>query len=503
MAYELIFLNGCNYNRKVALKRVIFQPIITEYFRERMNNSILRFTFLLIICFLASSINLQAQTIREKIGQMIWAGFSGARLHDTTKADLQKRNLGGIILFGGNIKSPTQVKLLNDTIKSIAKTKPFIAVDQEGGRIARLSANNGYKATNSAYRLGVYGKEDSTRKTAALMAKWLKDGGFNVCLAPVADVNVNSVSPAIGRLERSYSSVPDSVYYHVSWFVDEFKKQKLLNCLKHFTGHGSAAVDSHLGFTDISTSWSEAELIPYKSLFANSYDGMVMLGHLFNKNLDPVYPASLSKLVSTILLRDKLGFKSVTVTDGMSMQAITNNYGFEESIEFVVNAGVDILLYEYNLKNGKSLVQQINDIIEKKVTQGRISAGRIDESYNRIIALKKKYGIIDNVNSIALDNLPMEISLSQNYPNPFNPNTVISYKVAPLNLPKGETSIHVTLKVYDVLGREAATLVDEFKEPGFYNFQFSTLTFQISSGVYFYRLSTPYNSITKKMVLLR
>ncbi|KAF0214384.1 MAG: hypothetical protein FD178_2460 [Ignavibacteria bacterium] len=455
--------------------------------------------FLLFLFLIGLTINLQAQTLRDKIGQMIWASFSGSRLHDTTKVDLQKRNLGGIILFAGNIKNPTQVKLLNDTIKMFSKTQPFIAVDQEGGRIARLSASNGYKATNSAYRLGVIGREDSTRKTAAMMAKWLKDGGFNIDLAPVADVNVNPASPAIGKLERSFSKNPDSVYYHTNWFIDEFNKQKILTSLKHFPGHGSANVDSHLGFTDITNTWSEAELIPYKSLIANNFNGMVMLGHLFNKNLDPVYPASLSKSVVTNLLRNQLGFKSVTVTDGMSMQAITNNYGFEESIEFAVNAGVDILLYEYNLKNNKSLVRQIIDIIEQKINQGKIPVSRIDESYNRIIELKKKYGIIDNTSNLAEENIPGEFSLSQNYPNPFNPETTISYKL--------QAASNISLKVYDVLGREVATLIDEYKLAGDYNITFNARHLErsreISSGVYFYRLVTPTSSITKKMVLVK
>ncbi|MDP3581842.1 MAG: glycoside hydrolase family 3 N-terminal domain-containing protein, partial [Ignavibacteria bacterium] len=337
------------------------------------------------------------------------------------------------------------------------------------------------------------GREDSTRKTAAMMAKWLKDGGFNIDLAPVVDVNVNPASPAIGKLERSFSKNPDSVYYHTNWFIDEFNKQKILTSLKHFPGHGSANVDSHLGFTDITNTWSEAELIPYKSLIANNFNGMVMLGHLFNKNLDPVYPASLSKSVVTNLLRNQLGFKSVTVTDGMSMQAITNNYGFEESIEFAVNAGVDILLYEYNLKNNKSLVRQIIDIIEQKINQGKIPISRIDESYNRIIELKKKYEIINNTSDLAEENIPGEFSLSQNYPNPFNPETTISYKL--------QAASNISLKVYDVLGREIATLVDEYKQAGDYNITFNARHLErsreISSGVYFYRLVTPTNSITK------
>lgn len=460
-----------------------------------MNKFPRRTSYILMICLVTASFNLQAQTLREKIGQMIWASFSGTRLHDTTKVDLQKRNLGGIILFAGSIKNPTQVKLLNDTIKIFAKTPPFIAVDQEGGRIARLSASNGYKATNSAYRLGVFGKEDSTRRTAAMMAKWLKDGGFNIDLAPVADVNVNPVSPAIGKLERSFSKNADSVYYHTKWFIDEFNKLKILTSLKHFPGHGSAASDSHLGFTDISNTWSEAELIPYKSLIANNYDGMVMLGHLFNKNLDPVYPASLSKTVVTNVLRNQLGFKSVTITDGMSMQAITNNYGFEESIEFAINAGIDILLYEYNLKNNRSLVKQITDIVELKINQGKIAASRISESYNRIIELKKRSGIIDTTNKLDENTIPSLITLSQNYPNPFNPETVIHYSI-----PKSE---NVVIRVFDFLGKEVTTLVNKYTQAGNYKVTFNASSFTLASGVYFYQISTPTTSIIKKMILLK
>jgi beta-N-acetylhexosaminidase len=427
---------------------------------------------------------------------MIWAGFSGTKLHDTTKVDLKKRNLGGVILYAANITSPSQVKQLNDTIKKYSNTPSFIAVDQEGGKVARLSASNGYKSTLTAYSLGtIINREDSTRKTAAMMAGWLKQAGFNIDLAPVADVNVNPNSPAIGKLERSFSKYPDSVYLHTKWFIEEFNKQKILNCLKHFPGHGSAYQDSHFGFTDISNSWSEAELIPYKSLIANGYDGMVMLGHLFNSNLDPLYPASLSKNVVTNLLRTQLGFKSVTITDGMSMQAITSNYGFEDSIELVVNAGVDILLYEYNLRNNTSLVQQIEEIIERKVNQGRIPVSRIEESYNRIIQLKTKYGIISSANYIADKDLPNKYVLYQNYPNPFNSTTVISYKL--------EVSSYVTLKVYDLLGREVANLVDEYKPAGIYNYQLLTENYQLSSGVYFCQLRAGSFVETRKLVLMK
>jgi beta-N-acetylhexosaminidase len=456
----------------------------------------------LVYFIICCNILLNAQNLKEKIGQMVWTSFTGTTLHDTIKYDLQNRNLGGVILFAGSITNPAQIKQLTDLIKSNSKTSPFIAVDQEGGRVARLNKNNGFDNSPTAYTLGtLINKEDSTRKSARTMAGWLSQSGFNVNLAPVADVNVDPNSPAIGRLERSYSQNPDEVYNHIKWFIEEFNKKNIITCLKHFPGHGSALQDSHYGFTDISNTWSYNELIPYQSLISDNYNNMVMTGHLYNFFLDDYYPASLSQKVTTDLLRTQLGFKGVTITDGMSMQAITNNYSFEEAVEYTINAGNDILLYTATLRNGTSLASQIINIIEDKVKKGVIPLSRIEESYARIIELKSRYGIVTSIDQIASNNIPGNFILYQNYPNPFNPETVISFQLS--------VSSYVTLKVFDMLGREVATLVDEFKQAGSYADTFHGSS--LPSGIYFYQLKTGIPSSgsghgfveTKKMVLIR
>jgi beta-N-acetylhexosaminidase len=449
-------------------------------------------TSIMLLVFIIN-FRIDAQSLKEKIGQMIWTSFTGTKLHDTIKVDLQQRNLGGVILFAANITSPTQVKKLNDTIKLFSRTPPFIAVDQEGGRVARLSRNNGFDTSYTAYTLGaIFNKEDSTRKMAGIMAGWVKQSGFNVNLAPVVDVNVNVLSPAIGKLERSYSKRPDTVYRHASWFINEFNKKNIITCLKHFPGHGSALQDSHLGFTDITNTWADSELVPYQLLFANGFADFVMPGHLYNAHLDSVYPASLSKKTATILLRNQLGFNGLSVTDAMSMQAITNNYTFEDAIEYAINAGNDILLYTAVLRNGSSLTQQVINIIEQKISQGKIPLSRIEESYNRIIQLKSKYGLINSTNEFAKTNTPTGFELYQNYPNPFNPNTKILYS---LNVKQD-----VSLKVYDVLGNEIATLVNDNKQAGSYEVEFNASMF--SSGIYYYQLRVGSVLITKKMVKL-
>ncbi|MBM4171703.1 MAG: T9SS type A sorting domain-containing protein [Ignavibacteria bacterium] len=453
---------------------------------------------IIFVLFLFGFLNnqLQSQTLRERIGQMVWTSFSGTRLNDTIKIDLQKRNLGGVILFAGNITSPSQVRYLNDTIKMFAKTPPFIAVDQEGGRIARLSKSNGFDASYSAFTLGTtFNIEDSTRKSANIMASWLKQSGFNVNLAPVADVNVNPNSPAIGKLERSYSQFPQLVANHAAWFINEFNKQNIIACLKHFPGHGSALQDSHLGFTDITNTWTNSELIPYQSLISTGYDNIVMTGHLYNSKLDVSYPASLSKKVTTDLLRSQIGFSGVAITDGMSMQAITNNYSFEDAVELAVNAGNDILLYTSTLRNGKSLANNLIDIIEQRVLSGKISQSRINEAYTRIINLKSKFGLLTSAKYLTSSSIPENFKLYQNYPNPFNTNTTISYHL--------DFSGKVSLKVFDILGREITTLVNSEQNKGFYTVHFDSDVFNLSSGIYYYSITTEKAIQTKKMILVK
>ncbi|MEK6552778.1 MAG: glycoside hydrolase family 3 N-terminal domain-containing protein [Bacteroidota bacterium] len=454
-----------------------------------------KFCFIIVlILFGINNSIIHAQTLREKIGQMIWASFTGTRLNDTIKVDLQRRNLGGVILYAGNIVNPNQIKLLNDTIKLFSKTPSFIAVDQEGGKVARLNSTNGFKNSYTAYTLGtVFNQEDSTRKSASTMASWLKQCGFNVNLAPVVDVNVNPNSPAIGKLERSFSQNPETVFQHSAWFIDEFNKKNILTCLKHFPGHGSALQDSHLGFTDITNTWSNSELVPYQSLFSQEYKNLVMIGHLYNAHLDSAYPASLSKNVTTDILRNQLGFNGVTITDGMAMQAITLNYSFEDAVEYAVNAGNDILLYTSVLRNGSSLVRNVIDIVEEKVNQRKISLNRIEESYNKIIQLKAKYGIITSIDQLTNASIPTGFVLYQNYPNPFNPSTMIEFSVPQAG--------YYSLKVFNIIGEEVANLMNREMESGIHKISFDAS--KLPSGIYIYRLTGNNVNISKKMTLMK
>ncbi len=438
------------------------------------------------------SVSTFAQTdLRHKISQMLMIGFQGKSVTDTMLInDLNKRGVGGVILFAANIESPTQLNQLTTQLKSYSSIPLFISVDQEGGKVARLNATNGYQSTYSAFKIGTYfNNEFDTRGWAGQMATWLSSAGINIDLAPVADVDVNPTSPAIGALDRSFSKIPDSVYQHCFWFIDEFHQRNLFNTLKHFPGHGSAATDSHLGFTDITNTWADSELIPFRKLIASGYNDFIMSGHLFNSNLDPNYPASLSNKVLTELLRDSLKFKGLIITDGMFMGAISNNYTFDKAVELAINAGNDVLLYTANNLNGKSLVDSVVNIVMNKISEGKITEQRIDESYKRIIMKKS---LLTEIKNIAENIIPDDFEIS-NYPNPFNSSTQINLRISRAGF--------VSMKLYNIIGEEIKEIVNEYMEEGVHKFLFNGN--ELSSGVYLLRMNIGENFLSHKIILMK
>ena len=446
--------------------------------------------FVLIFIF---SVNLLAEpSLADKIGQMVMVGFSNdSPWEDTLKYDIEHRNLGGVLFFAHNLDNPTQIRTMTESLGSLASTPLLMATDQEGGFVARLDENNGYEITKTAYQLGTMeNNEDSTRAQAAMMANWLVEDEINTNLAPVVDVNVNPRSPAIGYWERSFSADPDTVFQHAAWFINEFRQRDRICTLKHFPGHGSAKDDSHLGFTDISDTWSEAELVPYRKLIESGYRDMIMSGHLFNNHLDSLYPASLSKTVLTDLLRDSLGFQGVVISDEMFMRAIRDNYSFREAVILAINAGTDILLYSINSYNNLSILTKIVDIVTDAIDRGLISEARIDESYQRILTLKHR--LVTSIAEVPAKAVPANLSLSV-YPNPFNISTTIEMRVL-----KPEP---VMLTVVDLAGRMVYSHRFEHISAG--NQRFTLQSNGLASGIYFVSLTGSGNPVSQKITLIK
>lgn len=336
-----------------------------------------------------------------EIGQMLDIGFRGLQIADTNHIvrDIKKYHLGGVVLFDydvprqspvRNIQSPGQLKKLVSDLKSLSDIPLIVSIDQEGGKVARLDPAHGFPKTVSEQYLGKLNKTDTTRFYARRTAKTLSSMGINVDLAPVVDLNVNPDNPVIGKLGRSYSADPQIVVKQASIFIKTLHRYGILTVLKHFPGHGSSTSDSHLGVVDVTQTWSKKELAPYKQLLDSKLVDMVMTAHIFNKHIDPQYPATLSKPTITGILRDSLGFDGVVMSDDMMMGAIRKEYGLKTAIKRAILAGDDILSFANNSIYDPQIVPKAHHIIKKMVQDGEISRKRIDRSYQRIMKLKRR-----------------------------------------------------------------------------------------------------------------
>lgn len=343
-----------------------------------------------------------APDLSAKLGQMVMVGFRGLALTPDAPivADIGRRNLGAVVLFSydvalenaaRNIDSPDQVAQLNADLQSVARNALLIAADEEGGKVARLDERHGFPPTLSAQELGNRNDPAYTYDQSVLMAKTLAAAGINHNLAPVVDVNTNPDNPVIGALGRSFSADPAIVTAQARAFIEAHHSQGITTTLKHFPGHGSSQADSHLGLVDVSATWQLLELDPYRALIADGLADSIMTAHVFNSQLDPEYPATLSKSILTGILREELGYDGVVISDDMNMQAITSQYGFEQAAVMAVQAGADVLAYGNNLIYDPEIMQRVLDALHAAVKRGDLSEQRIDDSYRRIQALKARH----------------------------------------------------------------------------------------------------------------
>jgi beta-N-acetylhexosaminidase len=338
-----------------------------------------------------------------KIGQMILAGFRDDKLKHQNPIvdDLRKRFLGGVVLFDfdvalwkykRNIKSPRQLEELDADLHDTTPVPPLlISIDQEGGKINRLKPAYGFPPSYSQQYLGTLNDLAFTHQCAETAAQTLKDMDINLNLAPVVDLNINPTNPIIGKYERSFSADPAVVTAHALEVIKAHHEKGILTTLKHFPGHGSSTGDSHLGFVDVTDTWSAVELEPFRNIIQAGMCDVVMTAHIFNANLDPLYPATLSPATVTGILREQLGWDGVVMTDDMGMGAITEEFGFETALRLAIEAGVDILAYANNSSVfDETIPTRAFAEIKRLVETGAIPESRIDRSYRRIMALKSQ-----------------------------------------------------------------------------------------------------------------
>ena len=341
-------------------------------------------------------------SLREKVGQLFivrpeaLAENSNAetapatdRVDDAVISRIEEYPVGGIALFSRNITSAEQLPMFISDLQSSSKYPLFIAVDEEGGRVARIANSDFFNVASykSMEDIGKSGDASKAEEVGRQIGSYLKELGFNLDFAPVADTNTNPQNIVIG--DRSYGSDPALVARMVSAQLDGMHDSGIMGTLKHFPGHGDTKDDTHSGYVSIEKTWDElkeCELVPFIKALPKA--DMVMVSHITAVNVtSDKLPTSMSETMITGKLRNELGYDGVIITDAMAMGAVADNYTSAEAAVTAVKAGVDIVLMPQNLD------EAFNGVMNA-VTDGEISMERLDESVLRILKMKAKYKLI-------------------------------------------------------------------------------------------------------------
>ena len=341
-------------------------------------------------------------SLREKVGQLFivrpeaLVENSNAetapatdRVDDAVISRIEEYPVGGIALFSRNITSAEQLPMFISDLQSSSKYPLFIAVDEEGGRVARIANSDFFNVASykSMEDIGKAGDASKAEEVGRQIGFYLKELGFNLDFAPVADTNTNPQNIVIG--DRSYGSDPALVARMVSAQLDGMHDSGIMGTLKHFPGHGDTKDDTHSGYVSIEKTWDElkeCELVPFITALPKA--DMVMVSHITAVNVtSDKLPTSMSETMITGKLRNELGYDGVIITDAMAMGAVADNYTSAEAAVTAVKAGVDIVLMPLNLD------EAFNGVMNA-VTDGEISMERLDESVMRILKLKARYKLI-------------------------------------------------------------------------------------------------------------
>jgi len=345
--------------------------------------------------------DLSKMSVEEKVGQMFMVYFDGEDANENALRLIKDAKIGGIILYNqtNKLESPEQVRNLNSELQLIASDligiPLFIALDQEGGTIARLKKGFTEFPDNAA--LGMSKNPKLAYKSAQYIGKEIKSVGVNFNLAPVVDVNNNPKNPIIGV--RSFGDDPKLVTQFGKKSIEGYESIGVIPCLKHFPGHGDTTLDSHNDLPLVPKSLSQllkTELYPYVNLAPKAQ--AIMTAHILFPQIDPDNCATLSSKILKGILRERLNFNGVLITDSLTMRGVLKGHeNLKEVVFKAIKAGNDILLIgnrdPKNRVDGKVHVDEIIKIYKSVVSAVKadvISEDRIDESVKRILALKEK-----------------------------------------------------------------------------------------------------------------
>ena len=342
-------------------------------------------------------------TLDEKIGQLLIVGFEDSIINDYNIKMIEEYKVGGFILFSRNIIDENQLLDLVNNLKVENKDNSvplFISIDEEGGKVSRLP--NTYKKLPESKSIGESNDPDLSYEYGQLLGNRLKLLGINLNFAPVLDINSNPNNPVIGN--RSFGNTEDLVVNNGIPLFKGIESTGVIPAVKHFPGHGDTHVDSHISLPIVYKTLDELEeleLKPFKRAIEEDVD-VIMVAHILFPELDDIYPATMSKSILMDLLRRDLGYNGVIISDDITMGAILENYSIELASLNFLKAGGDIVLICHGEDNPIAVIQFIKD----SINNGNIRVEDIDEKVYRILALKEKYNLEDNIiDSIDLENI--------------------------------------------------------------------------------------------------
>ncbi|SCY91300.1 beta-N-acetylhexosaminidase [Alkaliphilus peptidifermentans] len=337
---------------------------------------------------------IEKMTIDEKIGLLVIVGLDGYAIDDDSKSLIEEYYVGGFILFGRNVKNTNSLLQLINSLKSTNKNNKiplFISIDEEGGRVSRVPKEFMKVPTNR--KIGQINNKELSFEIGNVIGEKIRALGFNLNFAPVMDIDSNPLNPVIG--DRSFGSDERIVSQLGIETMKGLQNSGVIPVVKHFPGHGDTFLDSHISLPTVDkdlNSLQQFELIPFKEAIDNNADA-VMIAHILYSRIDSENPATLSKTIITEVLRNQMNFEGVVITDDMTMGAIIENYDIGDAAVKSVNAGSDIILVCHGYDNAIKVIKDLKSAVEG----GIISIEKIDESLYRILQLKHKYDLKDEV----------------------------------------------------------------------------------------------------------
>ncbi len=327
------------------------------------------------------------------VGQLLMLGLPANSADDESAqllaSQLAKGQVGGTVLLRHNVKDRASLLGLAELF---VRSNPQVlnAIDQEGGLVQRLSTSVGFKEIPRAHWVANNLNDLEARELYFAAGRQLRSAGFNLNLAPSVDWHDPS-NPVIGKHGRSFGAQVASVASYANSFIDGMDQADVATTLKHFPGHGTSRGDSHNGFVDITSTWSSEELRPFQLLASKAQ--VVMSGHLFHPSFsNGELPVTFSEKALQLVLRQKLRFDGVVITDDLDMGAIRNNFSLQESVIYALQAGNDMLLMSNSMQYDPHLADRVAGWVLEALENGALRPETLGGAYARVMRLKQSAG---------------------------------------------------------------------------------------------------------------